>query len=304
MAATIGGALVLFVTVRRQWHAEIDSRQQQITEQYSKAVEHLASDQAPARIVALHMLERIGQDNLEYRQRVADALCGYLRMPYYPPVTQCIPGHNDGPDQKCAACDSLREEQVRRTVEQILNTHVSPGNGSKGKAPASTYWGPLHLNLSGAVFYDFAFVGTQIASLNLANARAINRLHIEHTHIAGNADFTGAKFDAGAILFDVTFHRDLRMRDVDDSEVFLVRCTIGDFCELRTPGKTGGPYVQDCLIRIDASDFAVRHRKLPRGYTIKEVESPEGLTTPGQKGKWGLLDKADSKEKASPKTSS
>jgi hypothetical protein len=61
------------------------TEQDQVTDRYTRAVEQLGHEKAPVRLGALHSLERLAQNNPDYRQTVVDVFCAYLRMPYAPP---------------------------------------------------------------------------------------------------------------------------------------------------------------------------------------------------------------------------
>ncbi|MDS0134756.1 MULTISPECIES: pentapeptide repeat-containing protein [unclassified Amycolatopsis] len=67
---------------RAATHAEHDARERRLTDLYLKAVEQLGSDKAAVRHGALYALERVAQDNVGQRQTVVDVICAYLRAPY------------------------------------------------------------------------------------------------------------------------------------------------------------------------------------------------------------------------------
>src|SRR3954468_20588595 len=70
---------------------------------YAKALDRLSDPRPPLRVGAMHSLEALGQDHLEWRQAIVDVLCAYLRMP---------PGE-DAP--------------VRGSAQRILIAHLRPG---------------------------------------------------------------------------------------------------------------------------------------------------------------------------------
>lgn len=55
--------LALLLAARRQAHTERDASEQRITELYARAIEQLGAEKAPVRLGALHVLERLAQNN-------------------------------------------------------------------------------------------------------------------------------------------------------------------------------------------------------------------------------------------------
>src|SRR4051794_16068373 len=91
IAATAAGAGLYYTarTVRVNQQTLIETRranrEADRRDRYAKAIEQLGHDKAPVRLGAMYSLERLAQDNLEFRPAVVDVLCAYLRMPFEPP---------------------------------------------------------------------------------------------------------------------------------------------------------------------------------------------------------------------------
>ena len=122
----------LLLAARRQRYVELDLEQKEhdanerrVTELYGKAADQLGSDKAPVRLAGVYALERLAQGQLQHRQTVVNLLCAYLRMPYTPP--------KDEGDK-----DAAQEQLVRTTVQDVLETHLTPG----GTGPLLAGHGP------------------------------------------------------------------------------------------------------------------------------------------------------------------
>ncbi|MFD2468103.1 pentapeptide repeat-containing protein [Amycolatopsis silviterrae] len=210
----LGGAVVLWLAVRRQRSTELDLLQKReahrlaeqvaadtrehqlrtaadaredalarrVTEQYGKAVDQLGSERAPVRLGGLYALERLGQDYADgpLRQMIADVLCAYLRMP---------------------SDDTAEEAQVRRTAQKIIANHSRPAD--------ERHWPGLHLDFSGANldqadfgqcrFDSILFTSTTFSGIaNFAGAVFTVRAGFIGTSFSGVADFENARFPVEA----------------------------------------------------------------------------------------------------------
>jgi hypothetical protein len=70
---------------RRHHHQEIatdlDATERRITVLYTKAVEQLGNDKAPARLSGLYALEKLAQDNPAHCQTIVNVICAYAAKP-------------------------------------------------------------------------------------------------------------------------------------------------------------------------------------------------------------------------------
>lgn len=227
----LGGAVALWLAVRKQRSTELDLLQKQeshrlaeqvaadtrehqlrtaadaredalarrVTEQYGKAVDQLGSERAPVRLGGLYALERLGQDHADgrLRQMIADVLCAYLRMP------------SEG---------SVEEAQVRRTAQKIIADHLHPVE--------ERHWPGLLLDLSdahldqvsfdGCRFGEALFTGTNFSGVaNFAGAVFDGRADFSRAHFASPADFRGAKFANETIFDDTEFAHNATFLEIE-----------------------------------------------------------------------------------------
>lgn len=99
-AAGIGALFGLVMIARRQQLQEVahdldrevardnrhDATERRITELYMAAAEQLGHARAAVRLAALHALDRLGQNDVNHRQVIADIWCSYLRQPFALPA--------------------------------------------------------------------------------------------------------------------------------------------------------------------------------------------------------------------------
>lgn len=194
-----GGAIVLFLAVRRQWHLEAvasvsmrDADERRITDQYIKATEHLGSTLAQVRIAGLYALERLAQENPEQRQAVTDVVSAYLRMPFALPEDDDLAGQ--------------QEVHVRRVAGQILTAHLRdprPAMERRGTPANPEFW-HVRLDLTGATLIDF----------NARQCVFLGGLRCESAVFAGTARFTEARFAGVARFADADFRSTGRFTNV------------------------------------------------------------------------------------------
>jgi hypothetical protein len=189
------------------------TEQGQVTDRYTRAVEQLGHEKAPVRLGALHSLERLAQNNPDYRQTVVDVFCAYLRMPYaLPPrnepgaeqVGEVAPSA-DGRDrarQSLPAHNPAQEElQVRQTAQRLLADHLRWPRETSGEdaqllppSPDQAFWPGISLDLTGATLVDFIFMQVSVVQAEFVG-----------TTFQGTAEFRRATFQGTAAFHDATF---------------------------------------------------------------------------------------------------
>ncbi|WP_370932906.1 pentapeptide repeat-containing protein [Amycolatopsis sp. cg13] len=227
----LGGAVALWLAVRRQRSTELDLLQKEaahrlaeqvaadtrehqlrtaadaredalarrVTEQYGKAVDQLGSERAPVRLGGLYALERLGQDHADgpLRQMIADVLCAYLRMP---------------------SDDTAEEAQVRRTAQKIIANHSRPGG--------ERHWPGLLLDFSWAQldqadfrncqFADTIFTGTTFDGFTRFNGAIFSHsVDFTESTFTDIAYFTAAKFNGESYFRNADFDEYTRFNKVD-----------------------------------------------------------------------------------------
>jgi uncharacterized protein YjbI with pentapeptide repeats len=209
-------------TTQQQLHL---TEQGQITDRYNRAVEQLGHEKAPVRLGALYSLERLAQDNPEYRQTVIDVFCAYLRMPYTPAsrsqpsveqVGEAAPAADDReralqpvPGQDSAA----GELQVRQTAQRILAGHLKLPEGPFSVAqaqreqpsPAWIFWPGITLDLTGAILVDFNFAQVSVIQARFDEATFQGDAEFGGVTSQGNASFHRATFQGDAEFYKAIF---------------------------------------------------------------------------------------------------
>ncbi|MBM7085112.1 pentapeptide repeat-containing protein [Micromonospora humidisoli] len=133
----------------------------------------LADADPDVRRAGLAALADLGDARPELRQRVVDAVCGYLRMP----LSFDLAGpRTDG---------QAAELELRRTAQRILAARLRPSTDTPGGPP---HWAGTDLMLCGATLVDLDLGGCHV----------------------GHADFTGVQFHggtgfAGSVFTTATF---------------------------------------------------------------------------------------------------
>ncbi|MEZ0113595.1 uncharacterized protein YjbI with pentapeptide repeats [Catenulispora sp. EB89] len=128
---------------------------------------HLADPDPDVRLAGLHILGELGDADADLRERIADAVCAYLRTPLAFDVT--IDVFDLTPAQ-------FAELRARRTAQRLLTDRTRPGTGRP-------LWEDIHLQLSGATLIDFDAGGCRLAGGDFAGAQ-----------FYGTTTFAGATF--------------------------------------------------------------------------------------------------------------
>jgi hypothetical protein len=225
-----GGAMVLWLTARRQRSTELqlqqtvrisadsrahaervaaatesDLRERRITDMYSRAVDHLGSESAPVRLGGLYLLERLGEHEERHRQTVINIICGYLRMPYRVDI-ELLHRYYRSNEQDPGG--QLEEElQVRLAAQRIIVRHLQ--FKCPGGSPPNDFWDDIDLDLSGAALVDFRLEFCKIRNANFIRTRFFQAARFDFTVFdqaawfldvqfeGANAYFTYSKFDRG-----------------------------------------------------------------------------------------------------------
>jgi hypothetical protein len=212
IGAGTGAVFALLLAVRRQWHqelsaaiTELDAAEKRVTELYTKAVEQLGSDKAPVRLGGLYALERVAQNNPAQRQTIANVLCAYLRMPYALP--------SDPPDETADETlikeyrERVQEREVRLTAQRLITQHLQ--TGPDPKQPFIMFWGPLNLDLTGAVLIDFSLTRCTTKTVSFRLAAFTGNANFRMAMFTGHADFRAAVFAGSANFNFATFEQEV-----------------------------------------------------------------------------------------------
>jgi hypothetical protein len=199
------------------------TRQGQITDRYTKAVEQLGHEKAPVRLGALYSLEHLAQDNPRYRQTVVDVVCAYLRMPYTLSAETeldaedveeaALPANGRDRSHSASGLDPAREElQVRQTAQRLLADHLRCPPETSGQeaqllppSPQQAFWPGISLDLTGATLIDFNFTQGSVIQVQFAGATFQGDGWFGKATFQGGAGFGGATFQGDARFDEATF---------------------------------------------------------------------------------------------------
>jgi hypothetical protein len=160
----VGGAAVLVgvLFTYRQLHT---SREGQITERFSRAVEHLGSDKEDVQLGGIYTLERIAKDSPEDRRTVQAVLGGYVRT-----RARWVVGSPEVPQHPTSTVDmQLPWLQYRVPVVQVALSVL-------GRRPRYRDEIPLNLSrvdLRGAFLSHARLSNAMVRHTNLARARLV-----------------------------------------------------------------------------------------------------------------------------------
>lgn len=212
VVAGSGGAAALLLAARRQWlseraqkhleastardqeHArqvqehvaatakvsEEDALQRRLSELFTNGVEQLGNAHASIKLGGLYTLERLVQQNPQFRQIVVDVLCGYLRMELV--------------EDETANGQSSHEITVRQAVQVVLTSHLRDDH-------PDTYWPDLRLNLCRAHLYSIDATGAAISEADFAGAIFHGGADFSSTHFSTVARFRGIHLESGTMSF-------------------------------------------------------------------------------------------------------
>lgn len=162
-------------------------RERVANENFARAVELLGNEADQVRVGALHSLARLAEGRPEFGQTVADILCAYLRRPL-PPTT-------DSPDAKEDSDNIVRELQVRRTTERLIERLVS-------RSPTAELG--LDLDLTGSRIQELSFSKSNMGELvakgaNFERDFILEESELRHINLGG-CTFSGSVHIQGCII--------------------------------------------------------------------------------------------------------
>ncbi|WP_053717863.1 pentapeptide repeat-containing protein [Saccharothrix sp. NRRL B-16348] len=269
-----GGGAALLLNARRQRATELalahqqlvataaehDATERRTTELFTRAVEHLGSDKVPVRYGGLYALERLAQDNPQYRQTTVNVLCAYLRVPYAPrPALGGLRGIGvrARPAPTCRAAASVnradehrrQEHEVRVAAERILADHLRP------HAPPGAYWADIDLDLAGATLLALDLTDCRLRSARFRGAVFTGDTSFIRAEIAADACFERARFAGQARFSAATFAGKVDFSDAVFAEgawFSLATCT--GRASFARAAFTGDSWFTDALFAA-AADF-------------------------------------------------
>ncbi len=222
VATGAAGALLLAVTVRRQWlgeraqaHTEADARQRLIGEQYSKAAAQLGRDSDPmVRLGALESLEALAQANPDQRQRIVGLVCSLLRMPWEQdgqpastPASKRVgtPVKPTTSQQRKQWREDEEERRVRLSAQRLLINHLVPHRSRWGRVRDQRFWPGIDFNLTGAHLVDFSAGGLEVVNAAFDDVTFTGTTSFDKAVFIGTASFGRTTFTDIAFFAETTF---------------------------------------------------------------------------------------------------
>jgi hypothetical protein len=214
------------------------SREGQVTDRYTKAIEQLGSGQLAVRIGGIYALERVARDSAKDHPTVMEVLAAFIREPPYP-VSQVRGGADGGlmrlwPDVQAALTVIGRRDTTRdvrlidlsdadlaRAYLREANLHAAlPRANLTGANLADADLADAKLteaDLTGARLTDANLTGADLADANLFGAD-LTGANLADANLFG-ANLTGANL-TGANLADANlFGADLTGADLADANL-------------------------------------------------------------------------------------
>jgi Pentapeptide repeats (8 copies) len=114
------GGLLFVATAFFTWRQIQVSREGQITEQFTKAIDHLGSDQSDVRIGGIYALERIARSSERDRSPIAEILTAYVRQ------RSPSPSASTGRNSPAKRCRDLLGRRMERLPAPEMRNRPSP----------------------------------------------------------------------------------------------------------------------------------------------------------------------------------
>ncbi|NUT96510.1 MAG: pentapeptide repeat-containing protein [Saccharothrix sp.] len=198
----IGGVTALVIAYRKQRLGEADHAREGtklFTERYARVAEQLGSDKAAVRLAGVYAMADLADDWTARRQVCIDVFCGYLRLPYRPPL-------GDESDDDRAAQE---ERQVRHTAIRLIRDHLRDGaaigwHGHDFDFTSAVFDGG---DFSGAVFrggtvsFRSAWFVGDVSFRDAVFADGVEVSFDDAVFDGANVSLTGAAFAGGQVSF-------------------------------------------------------------------------------------------------------
>jgi uncharacterized protein YjbI with pentapeptide repeats len=180
------------------------SREGQVTERYTKAIEQLGSDKLDVRIGGIYALERVARDSAKDHPTVMEVLTAFIREHSREPWPTREPGNPEQPRSTRPDVQAAATVVGRRDAKR--DTSYYPVDLTRANLPAAILIGAnlTHSRLDAVDLTDADLVGAHLdhAHLSDANLTRADLLTADLSHaILRGADLTDAYINS-AILID------------------------------------------------------------------------------------------------------
>ena len=178
------------------------------------AIEQLGSDKASTRIAGVYALTDIADRyRKQYRQRVVDILCGYLRSDrssYAPDRSRQPVWDASGHLVESVASDEAVESTILSVMRDHLRKERKDDNGTisvRQIVDDDQLWCDCTFDLHGATFHEAVDLtrSTFERDAHFGGAKFERGAHFNGADFAGGANFSGATFTVGAHFNGATF---------------------------------------------------------------------------------------------------
>jgi hypothetical protein len=183
------------------------SRDVQITERYSRAVEHLGHDSLDVRMGGIYALERIAQNSATDRDSIVAVLCAYTRghSPWPPTLTGQLPVDTAPEDLPTLA---VRGNDVQTAIRTLCRLQKVPGEEPLSLPRTDLRSARLNgLYLRGSYLGDSTLVGARIRDADLGDV-ILRNADLRFADLSGadlqRSDLRGADF-RGCVLVGTQF---------------------------------------------------------------------------------------------------
>jgi hypothetical protein len=204
------------------------SREGQVTDRYTKAVEQLGSGELDVRIGGIFALERVARDSARDHPAVMEVLTALIRQhsrERWPPPDQhnAAPPRTTRPDvQAATSVIGRRNPRNDRLPIDLSGVNLARANAASANLAAARFLRAdlFRTNLASADLSDANLADADLTSATLTDAN-LTRANLYHANLDG-AELSGASL-AGAILTGANLSRanladtDLRNADLEDT---------------------------------------------------------------------------------------
>ena len=183
------------------------TREGQLTDRYTKAVEQLGSSRVDVRLGGIYALERLGKDSARDMPTIVQVLAAYVRLHARPPKAQVVKGQ--ALVDVAAALNVISVLDTTRPLPYAFDLGGVDLHGLKLIGTALSGADISQADLSNADLTGIDLIGTNAAQVNL-NTANLSGAHLAEAQLSQanlfQADLTGADLSSANLLAaDLTY---------------------------------------------------------------------------------------------------
>ena len=244
------------------------SREGQVTDRYTKAIEQLGSDKLDVRIGGIYALERVARDSARDHPTVMEVLAAFIREHSHEPWPPSDPAGRERaqstrPDVQ-AAVTVVGRRDAKRDIERI----------NLGGADLTR----VHLTLANLTGADLTFAnltGAHLGGANLTGVRLsganLTRTDLTAAHLDG-AHLTFAHLDGAHLTFANLTRADLTGADLNGADLTGANLTRANLtgANLTRANLTRADLTRADLTRAHLNGADLTGARWPRGAPVPE----------------------------------